>query len=170
MHKFTHVMIASYITAGVSIEVPEAREISFVDCSFAGNGTGKYGVTTALGGGAFYWRGGNMEGNTVADFYLGPPNDAIHILSGYSENGASLLQTRGNSGNAWAVTIEGFSWNSWPADGTVIRYTHRGPLTLIGNEFCTARVRDCQIAIDSTGPAAGVAMGNLIFGNYIQAR
>ena len=46
--------------------------------------------------------------------------------------------------------------------GNVIRYTYRGPLTLIGNNLCANPIQKCQITIDPTGSAAGVAMGNSI--------
>jgi hypothetical protein len=139
---FIHVRVANYSHAGWSFEAAQSKANRFYSCSFHGNRYGEFGISTYGGpttrGGSFLWYGGMGAGNTGADFYLGAPDDAILISGGNFEGSTRFLDTApGNSSNAYPVTIEGvrYSGDRLAADGHAIRFTHPGPLVLIGNIF-----------------------------------
>lgn len=167
--RFFNVEVINYTIAGWSFEHPQSKGHQFFGCSFNGDGYGKYGVTTALGsggaGGSFVWFGGNGGGNTVADFYLGAPDDAILISGGNFENSSRLLETYGASSAPFPVTIEGTRWsgNALDPDGKAILYTQRGPLNLIGNLIGQFPSKPLEISLQPAGaPAEALAIGNAV--------
>ncbi len=138
--KFTHVEVDNYSVAAWSIEYSQSKLHTFIDCSVDSDGYGMYGVATALNGsngGSFYWFGGGGASNTVADFFLGTPDDSIEINGGGFEGSARLLMTGGASASAWPITIENMRWSGdgVAQDGKMVIYTDRGPLNVIGNIF-----------------------------------
>jgi len=164
--RFYNVSVVNYTTAGWSFEHAQSKAHAFFGCGFQSGGFGKYGVTTALGGGgtggSFMWFGGGGGYNSVADFYLGAPNDAILISGGNFEGSSRLLETTGASSNPWPVEIEGVRWanNNLNPDGRAVLYTQRGPLILLDNDFEPYATKPTSIYLAPSGPAQGIAIGN----------
>ncbi len=165
---FDHVRVVGYSIAGWSFEHSQSKANRFYSCHFYGNKVGKYGITTALGpggqGGTFMWFGGDGGGNTIADFYLGRLDDTILISGGNFENSSRLLETFGNSNNAWPILIEGVRWASehMNSDNRAIVYTHRGTLTLTSNLIGSVDTKPLAIHLEPIGSSYGIAMGNQI--------
>lgn len=168
LNSFINVEVVAYTAAAWSFEQSQSKDNQMFGCSFNGEGFGKYGVTTALGpkgrGGSFMWYGGSGGGNTVADFYLGAPDDAILISGGDFEGSFRLLETAGSSSNAWPVEIDGVRWanNNLAPDGKAVVYTERGPLILLDDIFEPYSAKPTAIALESTGPTQGIAIGNSV--------
>jgi len=166
--KFTHVEVDNYSVAAWSIEYAQAKLEQFIDCSMNSDGYGQYGITTALNGsngGSFSWTNGGGGDNTVADFYLGSPDDSISIDGGQFEGSARMLVTAGASANSWPITIENVRWagDQVAQDGKMIIYTQRGPLNLIGNIFGDGTTTvPLQINNQSSGNFYANATGNEI--------
>ncbi|HKS96780.1 MAG TPA: hypothetical protein VJV74_11715, partial [Terriglobia bacterium] len=74
-----------------------------------------------------------------------------------------FLETFGNSGSAWPVTVKGFTWNgdNLASDGNMIIFTQRGGLTLIANSLGYPG-KPAQVFANPTGVSALVAIGNSI--------
>jgi hypothetical protein len=140
---FIDCSVFAFTIAAWSIEHAQSQAHKFYGCNFLGAAgqTNQYGVTTALGsgnrGGYFSWFGGSSGGVAEADFYLGSPNGPVLIAGGVFENSPRFLEMNGSSANAWAVTVTGcrIAGNNLNADGKIIIFPNRGPLTLIGNHI-----------------------------------
>jgi hypothetical protein len=173
LNSFYNVSVTGYTLAGWSFEHSQSKGHSFYSSQVNGQNWGKYGVTTSLGangqGGSFVWNGGGGGNNSVADFYLGGPNDIISISGGNFESSSRFLVTAGNSSSAWPVVIQGNRWSGdkLAADGHAVIYTHRGPLTLIGNLLSSGPGHPLDVFLNANGPTQGVAIGNAFISSLI---
>ena len=169
VNAFYNVSVTGYSVAGWSFEHAQSKGHIFYSSEINGQQWGRYGVTTALGangvGGSFSWIGGSGGNNSVADFYLGAPNDVISISNGNFEGSARFVETRGNSSTAWPILLQANRWagNKAHEDGDAVIYSHRGPLTLQSNIFEAPSGRPLSIFLNATGPATGVAIGNAFY-------
>jgi hypothetical protein len=172
---FIKVRVANYSHAGWSFEASQSKVHRFYSCEFHGDGYGQYGISTYGGttgrGGSFMWYGGFGGGNASADFYLGAPDDAILISGGNFEGSSRLLDTApGNSSTAYPVTIQGvrFSADKLNPDGHALRFTHPGPLVLIGNIIGQFPDKALDVIFEHVGSyGQAVAIGNS-FGTRLQ--
>lgn len=162
------VQVNNYVTAAYSLEGTQAKGWLFDQSACI---SGEYCVATLLGpssvGGAF--TAINMAGgdNTIADFGIGAPNDAIIIIGGSLEGSNRLLTTSGATSSPWPITIIGTRWaeNGMNADNNVIIYTQRGGLNLIGLDITGPSASQApQFDFAPSGNAAvAVATGNVLF-------
>jgi hypothetical protein len=164
--SFDHVLVQNYTTAAWSFENSQSKGNTLRDVTFL---TGQYGITTALGagtnGGSFGAYGVYGGYNSVADIYLGTPDDSILVSGGNLEGSKRLLLTAGRSGGSWPVTIEGVRWagNGLATDYYALIYTQRGPLNLIGNSIGDGINAPLALRMDPSGPAVATAIGNQIW-------
>jgi len=165
---FTRVRVSNYSTAGWSFEHSQSKGHEMYSCSCSGNGGGQYCITTALGvggqGGSFRWIGGGGGGNTVADFYLGSPNDPINIIDSGWLGSDRFLLTAGNSSSSWPVTLIGNEWETTALnpDGNVVYYTHAGVLAIYQNNF-VGNVPSLRFFLDChVAECRGLAQGNTL--------
>jgi len=171
--RFENVFVNNYTTAAWSFEHAQSKAHVFIGCTFGGFG-GQYGVTTALGaggvGGSLSWYGGGGGSNTVADFYLGAPNDAILISNANCESSNRFLLTTGPTTGSWPVVLEGcrFSGDTLNADGKAVIFQSVGPLTIVGCDFGDgANGAALQIYLNPSSSGFGVAIGNQIFSSLL---
>lgn len=142
-HRFVECEVSNYNAAAWSLEHSQCKALSFVDCRAYGQ-FGEVGVATNQGdsghGGSFHWYGGFMHANSVADFALGTPNDAILIQGLNSEHSARFILTNGPTGAAWPVRAVGVRWESGAlaADGRIVDVKTPGPFSLDSCQFRTS--------------------------------
>jgi hypothetical protein len=139
--RIDSVLASNYTNAAFSLEGTQVQGIEFYGSQMLGNGIGARGVATTQAAnlnrnaGSFAWYGGGGGGNSVADFDLGAPNNAILISGGTWESSNRLLSAGVNpGGSAWPITIMGGRWSAdkLNADNNVIIYKYRGPLNILG--------------------------------------
>jgi len=162
------VQVNNYGTAAYSIENAQSKAHLFLHSQCNGTTGSKYCITTGLGAGAGSFVAINMLGdnNSIADFFLGAPDDTIVITGGDFENSARFLTTTAAAGTGWPVLVQGvrISANNLAPDNKLVIFQMRGGFTFSNNNVDGAPVGVTPLisfepsALDS----AVIADGNLI--------
>ena len=131
------VSVNNYSTAAYSIENSQSKSHLFLHSQCNGSTSSKYCVTTGLGARAGSFMAVNMLGdnNSVADFFLGSPDDTINIIGGDFENSARFLMTTAATGTGWPVLVQGvrIAANNLAPDNRLVVYQMRGGFTFSNN-------------------------------------
>jgi hypothetical protein len=129
--------IRNYTTAGFQIEHSQSVSHRMYGNVCYANMYGKYCVNQIDGN--FSWFGGDVLGDTIADFNLQSADTfhPINIVGANSESSARFIETGGPTGAPWPLNIEGcrFATNRLNPDGRMIIYQAPGPFNVTGSDF-----------------------------------
>ena len=163
LNTFINCKARYYTVAGWSFEHSQTVANYFVNSAADGNNVGLYGLTTALAtstalgqGGSFNWSGGAMNGNTVADFYLGDPSGSpMSIRNVHSEGSARFVQmTSSPDITDHPFTIEGNEVevdDNAPPDTYDIVLMGSGPFVVTNNRLNSSH--NVRISLNSNYPS-----------------
>lgn len=132
---FQHVNINNYSTYGWDFQHGQSTTHRFyaIGASAAALSTTSAGINSVAGV-TYQIYGGNLNGNTEADIIWGGANHGLTLVGVFSETSSRFLKTTVSPSSTAPVTIIGGSWNTTNlhADGRVIDFQQRGPLSIEG--------------------------------------
>ncbi len=177
MHGFQRVQVAGFTGAAFVLEGRNAKSLTFIACQCKGNDVGRSCIDTTpvpRHGASFWWYGGVAVGHTIADFDIGDRNDTLLLSGVYSEKSARFLRVRDPSSerrHAFPVVVEAVRFatgDRTAADGEVVQFVGRGPLTIIGSRWGVEGDlgRDVHFRVD-LGSEAGDENSFVFTGNYV---
>ncbi len=149
-HIYRNCKVLGYANCGFLSMHSQSKGTLLDHCEFSGATTNTLGkIAVSMGndthasltanGGSIRIYGGSMSWNTVADVYVGTPNDTIVIEGVNSEKSSRLLDTGGPSSAGRPITIRDNRWGAvnsltpLQSDSGWLRLRGTGPYLVYGN-------------------------------------